>query len=89
MFRNLKAAKALGMQTIREGLFFFSLPSAFSISRVLSRRSPFFFLGVPIGGSLEAVESLESILGINLESPSAEDERPDAGVGTLVSMPKL
>jgi len=44
---------------------------------------------VPIGGSLEAVRSLESILGIDLESISAWAERPDAGVGTLISMPKL
>jgi len=58
---NLKAANALGMQTIR----------------------------VPVGGSLKAVRSLESILGIDLESASAVAERPGAGVGTLVSMPKL
>ncbi|KAF9648067.1 HAD-like protein [Thelephora ganbajun] len=51
---NLKAAKALGMQTIR----------------------------VPIGGSVEAIKSLESILGIDLESIGA-------GVGTLISTPKL
>jgi len=44
---------------------------------------------VPIGGSLEAVKSLESILGIDLESISAKAERPDAGVGTSSSMPKL
>lgn len=44
---------------------------------------------VPIGGSLEAVKSLESILGIDLESISAVAERPGAGVGTLTSVPKL
>lgn len=44
---------------------------------------------VPIGGSLEAVRSLESILGIDLESTSAVAERPDAGVGKLTSVPKL
>jgi len=59
---NLKAAKALGMQTIR----------------------------VPIGGSLEAIKSLESVLGIDLESISAETGGAGAGVGTaLISTPKL
>jgi len=51
---NLKAAKALGMQTIR----------------------------VPIGGSLEAVRSLESILGIDLESAGADPEGLSARDGT-------
>jgi len=58
---NLKAAKALGMQTIR----------------------------VPIGGSLQAIKSLESVLGIDLESISAEPAGTGAGVESLTSMSKL
>jgi hypothetical protein len=38
---------------------------------------------------MEAVKSLESILGIDLEAISADAQRPGAGVGTFVSMPKL
>jgi len=58
---NLKAAKALGMQTIR----------------------------VPIGGSHEAIKSLEVILGVDLESISAKGSRSDADVGGLTGTSKL
>ena len=83
MHRNLKAAKALGMQTIREG-------SSSAYQGFSSRRSPYFFcIGVPIGGSHEAIKSLEVILGVDLESISAKGCRSDAGVGGLTSTSKL
>jgi len=76
------------MQTIRERSFFGSR----YIEGPKSRRSPYFFfgIGVPIGGSVEAIKSLESILGIDLESISAEVEGGSAGVRTTsISTSKL
>jgi len=78
--RNLKAAKALGMQTIREG-FFSATYRGYSVDD-----PPTFCIGVPIGGSLEAIRSLESILGIDLESSSAETIGIGAGVGSLTKL---
>lgn len=51
---------------------------------------PTFCIDVPIGGSLEAIKSLESVLGIDLESVGAEREGASAGVETtLISTSKL
>ena len=50
----------------------------------------FLCIVVPIGGSVEAIKSLESILGIDLECASAEVEEGSAGVRTVsISTSKL
>ena len=59
------------------------------ISRVLVDDPPTFCIGVAIGGSLEAIKSLEVILGVDLGPISAEAEGTGAGVGKFTSMPKL
>jgi hypothetical protein len=73
--RNSKAAKALGMQTIRKGSF---------LQYIGGSRSaiPYFLYWCPIGGSLDAIKSLEFISGTNMESIST-------GVGTLTSRSKM
>jgi len=79
--RNLKAAKGLGMQTIREGPFLQHIRGSQSTIPLL------FCIGVPIGGSHVAIKSLEVILGVDLGSISAK--WIDADVGGLTSMSKL
>ena len=46
-----------------------------------------FSIGVPIGGSHEAIKSLEVILGVDLECTGAQGTGAD--VGGLTSMSKL
>jgi hypothetical protein len=63
--RNLKAAKELGMETIREYCFiyiFFRL-----LVGLLS-----LCVDVPIGGTFQAVQALEKKLGIDLTSSSSK-----------------
>jgi hypothetical protein len=54
--RNLKAARELGMETIRELLNL----------RLFYRSDNLEISDVPLGGSLQAVKTLEEVLGMNL-----------------------
>lgn len=59
-YRNLKVAKSLGMETIRECF----LPSLTFLDTTC-------VTDVPIGRTLEAVNALEAKLGLDLTSPQA------------------
>ena len=72
------------MRTIREG------PLLHHIRGSQSEIPLLFPIGVPIGGSLAAIKSLEVILGVDLESISAETEDGSgAAVGCLTWTSKL
>jgi hypothetical protein len=59
--RNLKAARKLGMQTIRES--FFATMSMFDVCS-----DSYSCVDVPIGGTINAVKALEEYIGIDLSS---------------------